>query len=50
VITKINGAPAASPVQLQELTLSKQAGHTVDLEVGRSGQSASVTVTLDTQP
>jgi putative serine protease PepD len=50
VITKINGQPAASPVQLQELTLSKKAGDTVDLEVWRSGQTASVTVTLGTQP
>ena len=50
VITKISGPPAASPVQLQELSLSKKAGHTVDLEVCRSGQTASVTVTLGTQP
>lgn len=50
VITKISGPPAASPVQLQELTLSKKAGDTVDLEVWRSGQTASVTVTLGTQP
>ena len=50
VMTKINGQPAASPVQFQELTLSKKAGGTVDLEVWRSGQTASVTVTLGTQP
>ncbi len=50
VITKISGPPAARAVQLQELTLSKKAGGTVDLEVWRSGQTASVTVTLGTQP
>ena len=42
--------PTTSPVQLQELTLTKKAGDTVDLEVWCSGQTASVTVTLGTQP
>jgi putative serine protease PepD len=50
VIIKINGQPTTSPVQLQELTLSKKAGDTVDLEVWRGGQTASGTVTLGTQP
>ena len=50
VITKINGAPATSTVQLQELTLTKKPGDTVPLEYSRDGQSATATVTLGTQP
>jgi len=50
VITKINGAPATSNVQLQELTVTKKPGDTVPLEYWRDGQSATATVTLGTQP
>jgi putative serine protease PepD len=50
VITKINGAPATSTIQLQELTLTKRPGDTVTLEYWRNGQSATATVTLSAQP
>jgi putative serine protease PepD len=50
VITKINGQPATSAVQLQELTLTKKPGDTVQLETWRNGQSGTVTVTLGAQP
>ena len=50
VITKINGQPATSTVQLQELTLTKKPGDTVQLEYSRGGQSATATVTLGTEP
>jgi putative serine protease PepD len=50
VITKINGEPATSAVQLQELTLTKKPGDTVQLDVWRNGQTATVTVTLGAQP
>jgi len=50
VITKINGEPATSAVQLQELTLTKKPGDTVQLEVWRDGQTSTATVTLGAQP
>jgi putative serine protease PepD len=50
VITKINGEPATSSVQLQELTLTKKPGDTVQLEYWRNGQTTTATVTLGTQP
>jgi putative serine protease PepD len=50
VITKINGEPASSTVQLQELTLTKRPGDTVQLEYWRAGQTATAAVTLGTQP
>ena len=50
VITKIDGQPATSTVQLQELSLTKKPGDTVPLEYWRDGTSATVTVTLGTQP
>ena len=50
VITKINGEPATSTVQLQELTLTKKPGDTVPLEYWRDGQTTTATVTLGTQP
>jgi len=50
VITKINGQPATSTIQLQELTLTKRPGDTVSLEYSRNGQSATATVTLGAQP
>jgi putative serine protease PepD len=50
VITKINGEPATSTVQLQELTLTMKPGSTVQLEYSRDGQSATATVTLGAEP
>jgi putative serine protease PepD len=50
VITKINGEPATSTIQLQELMLTMNPGATVQLEYSRGGQSATATVTLGTQP
>jgi putative serine protease PepD len=50
VITKINGEPATSTVQLQELTLTMKPGATVQLEYSRDGQSATATVTLVAEP
>ena len=50
IITEINGEPATSPVQLQELTLTKKPGDTVPLKYWRNGQTTTVTVTLGAQP
>jgi putative serine protease PepD len=50
VITKIDGEPATSNVQLQELTLTKKPGDTVSLEYIRGGRSATATATLAAQP
>jgi putative serine protease PepD len=50
VITKVNGAPAVSNIQLQELTLTRRPGDTVSIEYTRAGRSATTTVTLGTQP
>jgi putative serine protease PepD len=50
IITKINGEAATDPVQLQELTLTKKPGDTVQLEYWRNGTTATATVTLGTQP
>jgi len=50
VITKIDGEPATSNIQLQELTLTKNPGDTVSIEYSRAGQSATATVTLAAQP
>jgi putative serine protease PepD len=50
VITSIDGEPATSNVQLQELTLTKKPGDTVTLGYSRDGTSATATVTLGTQP
>jgi putative serine protease PepD len=50
VITKINGEPARSNIQLQELTLTKKPGDTVPIDYTRGGQSATATVTLAAQP
>jgi putative serine protease PepD len=50
VITKINGQPVTSTVQLQELTLTMKPGATVQLEYSRGGQSATATVTLGAEP
>jgi putative serine protease PepD len=50
VITKVDGEPATSNVQLQELTLTKKPGDTVSIGYTRDGQSATATVTLAAQP
>jgi putative serine protease PepD len=50
VITKIDGQPATSTIQLQELMLTMNPGATVQLEYSRGGQSATATVTLGTEP
>jgi putative serine protease PepD len=50
VITTINGQPATSNVQLQELTLTKKPGDTVSIGYSRDGKSATATVTLGAQP
>jgi putative serine protease PepD len=50
VITKINGAPATSNVQIQEITLTQKPGTKVAVDYSRNGKSASTTVTLGAQP
>ena len=50
VITTINGEPATSTTQLQELTLTKKPGDTVQLGYYSNGSQATATVTLGTQP
>jgi putative serine protease PepD len=50
VITKIDGDPATSNVQLQELTLTKKPGDTVSIGYSRDGKAATTTVTLAAQP
>jgi putative serine protease PepD len=50
VITKVDGQPATSTVQLQELALTKKPGDKVDLEYWRNGHSTSTTVTLGAHP
>jgi len=50
VITSIDGQQATSNVQLQEITLTKKPGDTVQLGYTRNGQSLSTTVTLGSQP
>jgi putative serine protease PepD len=50
VITKIDGEPATSNLQLEELTLTKKPGDTVSIGYSRNGQSATATVTLAAQP
>jgi putative serine protease PepD len=50
IITSIEGKPATSNVQLQELTLTKNPGDRVALDYLRDGRSGSVTVTLEAQP
>jgi putative serine protease PepD len=50
VITKINGQAATSTLQLQELTLTKRPGDTVELEYWRNGQTTMANVTLAAQP
>jgi len=50
VITAINGEPATSNIQLQELTLTMKPGDTVSIGYSRNGRSATATVTLGAQP
>jgi len=50
VITSIDGQPATSNIQLQELTLTKKPGDTVSIGYTRAGQPATATVTLAAQP
>jgi len=50
VITSINGAPATSNIQLQELALTKKPGDTVPLEYQRDGHTTKTTVTLGARP
>ena len=50
VITSIDGKPATSNIQLQELTLTKKPGDTVSIGYDRAGHSANVTITLAAQP
>jgi putative serine protease PepD len=50
VITTVEGQPATSNIQLQELTLTKKPGEQVSLEYERDGKSATATVTLEAQP
>jgi putative serine protease PepD len=50
VITTIDGQPATSNVQLQELTLTKKPGETVELGYLRDGRARTATVTLAPQP
>jgi putative serine protease PepD len=50
IITKVDGQPATSNVQLQELTLTKNPGDKVTIDYTRDGRSATTTVTLGAQP
>jgi putative serine protease PepD len=50
VITTIDGKPATSNVQLQELTLTKKPGDQVSIGYERDGRSGTATVTLEAQP
>jgi putative serine protease PepD len=50
VITKVDGEPATSNTQLQELTITKSPGDKVTMDYERDGKAASTTVTLGTQP
>jgi putative serine protease PepD len=50
VITTVNGKQAASNIQLQKVTLTKNPGETVELGYLRGGKSEKTTVTLGKQP
>ena len=50
VITSINGEPATSNIQLQELALTKKPGDAVSLEYSRNGHTTKTSVTLGTRP
>jgi putative serine protease PepD len=50
VITTINGQPAMSNIQLQEIAITKSPGDTVEVGYNRNGKSATTKVTLGTKP
>jgi putative serine protease PepD len=50
VITSIDGKQATSNIQLQEVTLTKNPGDTVEIGYLRGGKSEKTTVTLGAQP
>jgi putative serine protease PepD len=50
VITTLDGQPAQTVTQLEELTLTKRPGETVEIGYTRNGQQATATVTLGAQP
>src|SRR5215831_334379 len=50
VITTINGKPATSNTQLQEVAITKNPGDTVEIGYNRNGKSATTKVTLGTKP
>jgi putative serine protease PepD len=50
VITKIEGDPARSNIQLEKLTLTKTAGDVVSVTYERNGQSRQASIRLASQP
>jgi putative serine protease PepD len=50
IITSIEGKPATSNIQLQELSLTRKPGDTVTLGYSRGGHSAEAAITLGAQP
>ncbi len=50
VITAVDGKQATSNIRLQEVTLTKNPGETVELGYLRSGKAEKATVTLGAQP
>jgi putative serine protease PepD len=50
VITKLDGNPATTNVQLQELTLTNSPGDKVTVDYVRDGKASTATVTLGAQP
>jgi len=50
IITQVDGKPAASPNELEAVTIAKPPGATVDLTIYRGGQTSTVRVTLGAQP
>ncbi len=50
IITSVDGKQANSNIQLQEVTLTKKPGDTVELEYVRGGKTEKTTVTLGKQP
>ena len=50
IITSVGGRQATSNIQLQEVTLTKNPGETVELGYLRDGKSQTATVTLGAQP
>jgi putative serine protease PepD len=50
VITKIDGEPAHSNIQLEKVTITKRAGDVVSVEYERGGQSHQANITLGAEP